>query len=107
LDAATGQRVWEYQSTDLLDAQSIATPELLCFSRRERLHSGVSRPRRVWLDPRSGEELGSSPLDEQAGEVSLLGPLVSRADRWWAFCGQGYDDVTRSLVELFPMGSAD
>lgn len=55
----------------------------------------------VTVDPKTGQARGESALNLPRQGETLLGPLVARGDRLWAFVSAG-NPTTRDIVELRP-----
>jgi outer membrane protein assembly factor BamB len=100
--AGTGQRLWQYEAGQLLDAHVCPASGDLLLSRRESLANENSRCMLVWLNPETGRETARLPLDAFADRQPLLGPLVVERDRLWTLFGRGLREPRREVFELTP-----
>jgi hypothetical protein len=78
------------------------------YARREPAPGTAAlQTRLVWLDPASGNELGSTVIPQWNDADPRLGPIVVYKDRLWTFFGKGQHEPTRDLVELTPSGEPE
>jgi outer membrane protein assembly factor BamB len=102
--AATGQRLWQYEVPDLLDAHVCPPSGDLLLARRELVASGNWQCVLVWLDPETGRATARLPLEALADRQPLLGPMIVDRDRLWVLFGRGLGEPRRDVFELTPTG---
>ncbi len=77
-----------------------ADGNVVVVAHRAKLVGNKSKPFLMWLDLKSGRELGQSQVEGVERDENQLGPLVFAAGKWWTFAGQGWKDPKRELNEL-------
>ena len=104
LSATTGETAWSYTAADLLEGVLCGSPGGICVSRLETQNGQPSKVRRalVWINPTTGKETASQPLEDWRNDRPRLGPMVSAGDRIWAFAADNEADPKRTLYELVP-----
>lgn len=108
LSAAKGDSLWHHDMGDLLEGQLCGGPGKLLYTRREKTPGNENqlRPVLVWLDPATGAERPTVPLDSLKHDHPMFGPFMSAQDRIWAFAAGGENEPVRILYELTPKGPA-
>lgn len=119
LDCSTGQSIWKYDSSILLDGIAVGpSPSddgagnadstkgtgrqiLLVRSRR---HARGRRPEfaplLVWLDAANGQELAHQQLLNLSHAESRLGPILIGSEKTWLFSGNDRNNGMRTILEL-------
>ncbi len=99
LDVSTGQVVWMYDSVSRLEGIVIDDSKVLLTS-RTTFPNNRSKPILVWLDLRSGEQLGQTLIEIGEREECQVGPIFSADGKWWTFVGQSWKDPKRELHQF-------
>jgi len=99
----TGTTQWDWSDDALLDANLVAEDgSLLCTSLEVVKPNEIARPRLVWLDPQTGQELAIATVETLTDKSPRLGPLFSYKDKLVGLYGKFDRDVDRELVQLAP-----
>jgi outer membrane protein assembly factor BamB len=106
VDAGSGKRVWKRDVPELLAAYSVDETGGVMFAQRVRHNATTAWPVLVWLDGKTGQELGHRPLAALSGKTPMLGPLFSAGGKRWTFYGKGPTDMRRDIVEFVPNAAA-
>ena len=99
LDAKSGQIAWSRPIETRLEGLTISGQTLM-VARRGMLANNRSKPILLWLDIKTGEELGQSLVDVADREECQLGPMFSAGGKWWSFVGQTWKEPKRELHEF-------
>jgi outer membrane protein assembly factor BamB len=101
-----GDVLWYHDVGDLLEGQLCGGPGKLLYTRRERAedNGGILRPVLVWLDPATGVERASFPLDSLKHDHPMFGPFIAGGGKLFAFAAGGESEPVRVLYELTPNG---
>lgn len=102
--AETGDPAWFHATDQIMDAALCAASGPLMVSRREQIQPELWRALLVWLDPLTGRELATAPLESMTDRQPFLGPVVRHNDRLWTFFGRNIRDPNRDIYELIPNG---
>jgi outer membrane protein assembly factor BamB len=103
LDVATGNRIWQFPSSNLLDGYLVGQQGGVVLSERVAVpEQSVFQVRLTWLDVTTGEVQNQSTLDFPPHAQIFFGPTWFANNRWWAFAGQVLQDPNRNLIELVP-----
>ncbi|HVW02250.1 MAG TPA: PQQ-binding-like beta-propeller repeat protein, partial [Planctomycetaceae bacterium] len=109
LQVDTGDSQWRRdEPRRILTAQLSGEPGGLLYACADPLVGEVSRPRLVWMNPRTGAVTAESLLNLApfAEKMPMLGPAVVQGDRIWLGLGHNDHDPRREFVELQPAGPA-
>jgi hypothetical protein len=98
----TGERLWQYDAGQMLDAHVCPSTGDLLLSRREPATGESSRCVLVWLNSETGRETARLPLEPLTDRQPLLGPMVVDRDRLWMLFGRGLREPRREVFELTP-----
>ena len=97
----SGKRLWQFESTDMLDGHLLSATDGLLVAVREPVEKENNRqPVLVWLDGETGNVKHRQPFAGLKHEHPYLGPMIANGSRLWAFYGKGPQDPSRDLLEM-------
>lgn len=103
VDAATGRRLWQFDSDTLLDGYAISPTNGLLVSYREPVEKENDRMVTLaWLDVATGKPRHTASFPQLKHDTPFFGPLIIRGNHIWSFFTGGMQDPNRDLVEIFP-----
>ena len=121
ISSVTGQTIWLYSATDLLDGIAVGTLESIDkASSGNAKQTGCSAilavrhvanqvgsantmvPTLVWIDAETGQEIARQRLLSLADREARVGPFLITKDRLFAFSGKNPKEGKRDIIEFVP-----
>jgi hypothetical protein len=102
LDFGSGRTVWRYESGDGASVLGCNRSQSVLVARREDARLAL-----VWLDAKTGREVGRTIPDGQEERSMIIGPIVAGTDgRGWALISRDRNSTKRDFCEIVRVGDA-
>lgn len=97
----TGEFLWRTRFQErLLQAHACDANRLVVIQRMSPTDQSRTTAQIVWVDLKSGEKLGASPLHSVTHEDPRIGPMIHSNEGLWVFTGQTPTDANRDFARL-------
>lgn len=108
LELDTGKLLWKYVAPQVY-SHLIMDEQWVFFTQRQGMINNPNQQQifGVWLDPKNGAAVASTPLAESVLADPRQGPIFRHGSSLWTFFGNGQHEPTRDLIQLTPKGPAD
>lgn len=100
IDRQRGRLSWNLRADRLLNGRMCSASGPFVYSQWVQMGKNKRNPMIVWVDTKTGTEIGRSVLHQVFDKDPRFGPMLPLSDRMWCFFGRGPKDPRRDLIEL-------